>query len=201
MRLYIPLVIFILLFHLSTAKMIAPKIYEQDDLGDPIFKEFTYAISADCTAGTITTFIFNESNKPVRDATVYIQYIDFSVPLISNVVTDAKGYALHKLPGDVKFMHGLFVMVVQKKSYRSKEVHFDLSPCYSNGTIKPPVKVATNNTNKTNLVKPVPISPTSNQSNKSVKNETAPTGKTEKIPICPGLFLLGLGFASLFKYK
>jgi hypothetical protein len=119
------------------AIIVGPAIYEQDDFGDIMWAEFTYSLSADCTAGTITTIVMDESNKPVKDASVYLQYIDFSTPLIGNIVTDKDGYALHRLPGQVQLMRGFFVLGIQKKGYRTKEVHFDLYPCFHNGSMPP----------------------------------------------------------------
>ncbi len=115
---------------LSSALIIGPRIYEQDDLGDPILSEFTYSLSADCNASTISAYILNESNGPVRDAGVYLKYVDFSTPLMSSSKTDKDGFTLIRLPGNVMLMRGLFIMVIEKKGFRNKEVHFDLSPCW-----------------------------------------------------------------------
>jgi hypothetical protein len=130
--------VFFAIIGLSQAATIAPRIYEQDDFGDPIFKQFTYSISTDCTAATIQIYVLNASNKPVQNAGTYLKYIDFSSPLLSHADSDKDGYTLHRLPGQVTLMRGLFILVIEKNGYRSKEVHFDLSPCWTNYTYPQP---------------------------------------------------------------
>ncbi|MFH0737941.1 MAG: hypothetical protein V1827_05010 [Candidatus Micrarchaeota archaeon] len=132
----------ILFIGVCGAAVVGPRIYEQDDFGDIIFKEFAYSISADCVASRIDLYVYNESLKPVPGVNTYLKYIDFSSPLLSSAVTDKDGYSLHKLPGQVTLMRGLFILVIEKTGYRSKEVHFDLSPCWKNYTqpAQPPSK-------------------------------------------------------------
>jgi len=154
-----------------SALAIAPRIYEQDDFGDISWSEFTYSISADCNASTISVKIMNESVKPVKDANIYLQYVDFSTPLIANVVSDKDGNALIRLPGNTRLMRGLFVLVIEKKGFRSKEVHFDLSPCFSSSTIpSPPSKPP--GQNATNTTKPPPPPPKNNTTISTPSNAT-----------------------------
>jgi hypothetical protein len=148
------LLIALALSGLSAAMVVGPAIYEQDDFGDPALAQFTYSLSADCTASTISMIIMNGSNKPVKDANTYLKYVDFSSPLLSSVVTDKDGFALHKLPGNVQLMRGLFILVIEKKGFRNKEVHFDLYPCFHNGTLPPALQPKPRNT--TNQTAPPP---------------------------------------------
>jgi hypothetical protein len=183
---------------LSNAIIVGPAIYEQDDFGDISWSEFTYSISADCTAGTVTTIVMDESNDPVKDANVYLQYIDFSTPLIGSAVSDKDGYVLHKLPGQVKLMKGFFVLGIQKKGYRSKEVHFDLYPCFHNGSMPPkpppPKPPETKPPPTVNVTKPpgngsvnitVPAAPVANNTTNQTNPTPSPTNS-----ICPAAFLL-----------
>lgn len=148
------------LFGISGALVIGPRIYEQDDLGDPALTEFTYSLSADCNASTISAYILNESNGPVRDASAYLKYVDFSTPLMSSTKTDKDGFTLIRLPGNVMLMRGLFILVIEKKGFRNKEVHFDLSPCWGGSQFPP--KPQTNQTqNATNHTTP-PAPPSNN---------------------------------------
>lgn len=160
----------ILLAGASSALAIGPRIYEQDDLGDISLSEFTYSFSADCNASTISVYVYNESIKPVRDANLYLKYVDFSTPLMSNTKTDKDGYSLIRLPGNVLLMRGLFVLVIEKGGYRNKEVHFDLSPCWGGSSIppKPQANGTANASNGTGTA--TPPKPQSNNST------TAPTG-------------------------
>ncbi|MDD5172274.1 MAG: hypothetical protein PHF60_04535 [Candidatus ainarchaeum sp.] len=151
MRLTALLMLFVII-GISSALILGPKIYEQDDLGDPMFGEFTYSISVDCTAASITTIVMNESNTRVQGANAYLKYVDFSTPLMGAGTSDKDGLILFRLPGDVKLMRGLFILVIEKKGYRSKEVHFDISPCFTNTTNPaPPSKPPANNSNNTQL--------------------------------------------------
>ena len=196
----------LLLLALASAAVIGPTVYEQKDLGDPIFAEFTYSLSADCTAATISVIVMNESQKPVEGANTYLKYVDFASPLISSVKTDDDGFALHKLPGDVKLMRGLFILVIEHKGYRNKEIHFDISGCYSNTTrpnppAPPPPATqppAQNNTNGS--TNPPPAQNHTNNTN--VTNATAnnmtgnETGTTELPGMCATVFAL----ASIFLF-
>jgi tRNA threonylcarbamoyladenosine modification (KEOPS) complex Pcc1 subunit len=128
------------------AEAVAPIIYEQKDIGDPGLAEFVYSMSVDCTAATLTLSVMDENYSVVRGANSYLKYIDFSTNIISSVQTDNDGIALHKLPGNVKLMRGLFILVIEKYRYRNKEIHFDISPCYSNGTQSKPPKPPANQT-------------------------------------------------------
>ena len=150
------MLLLIALIAISNALVVGPTIYEQKDMGDISLKEFVYSLSADCTASTITVSVMDENYSAVGGVNTYMQYAEFSTQLMSNVKTDAEGIALHRLPGDVKLMRGLFILVIEKYGFRNKEVHFDLSPCYTNGTVKPP--------------KPVP--PGKNQTNNTSQNSS-----------------------------
>lgn len=131
------LAVLLLLTPLAHAIVIGPTVYEQDDLGDPVFlQDFTYSLSADCTAATITSVAMDGKNRPVEGARTYLKYVDFATPLISQGPTDREGVKLHKLPGSPLLMRGMFVLVMEKEGFRSKEIHFDISGCYSNGTTK-----------------------------------------------------------------
>ncbi|MFH0884681.1 MAG: carboxypeptidase-like regulatory domain-containing protein [Candidatus Micrarchaeota archaeon] len=182
----------------SSALTIGPMIYEQKDLGDIGLSEFTYSLSADCNASTISAYIFNETNRPVRDANIYLKYVDFSSPLMSNTKTDKDGYSLIRLPGNVKLMRGLFIMVVEKKGYRNKEIHFDLSPCWGGNPIPPKPNQTMNTTNATNQTGP-PKPPSNNSTSippanasgnqtpgaNGTGNGTGNGGAEPASPICP----------------
>src|SRR5512143_328248 len=162
-----------LLFGLSSAMVVGPVIYEQKDFGNIGQHQFTYSLSADCNASVITAIIYNESNKPVQDANVLLSYVDFSTPLLRNLYTDKDGIAIMKLPGQVQLMRGLFILVIQKNGFKSKEVHFDLYPCFHNGQLPPkpapPPKPVQNTPQPPPIVidaaPPPPTAPAANASN------------------------------------
>jgi len=151
------------------AVVVGPKVYEQKDLGDISLNEFIYSLSADCTAATVSVTVMNETGKPLRDVHTYLNYVEFSSQLMSTAETDQEGVALHKLPGNVQLMRGLFTLVMEKYRYRNKEIHFDLSPCFASSqkqNTTPPAPKPQNTTPTTppkNNTTPKP--PTQNQTN------------------------------------
>jgi len=177
------LIMVLLAIGCCSAVVVGPKIYEQDDFGDISLSEFTYSISADCTAAAITVIVMNETLRPVVGANTYLKYVDFSTPLMGSAVSDKDGRVLLKLPGNVNLMRGLFILVIDKKGYRGKEVHFDLSPCFSNSTnptkpSKPPANGSnTNNSNTTNnQTNPPGDGGQGNGTNQTVQNNTNQSG-------------------------
>jgi len=125
------------LIPLARANAIAPTVYEQRDLGDVGPSEFTYSLSADCTAATITIIVMNGTNRPVEGAKTYLSYIEFAPTFISSPTTGPDGTVVIKLPGNPIYMRGMFALLLEKNGYRNKEVHFDISDCYG-GKPKPP---------------------------------------------------------------
>lgn len=194
----------LLLCSFCIAGTVGPRIYEQDDFGDPMFAEFTYSISADCNASTISLIVMDENLTPVKGANAYLKYVDFSTPLIANVVTDKDGYGIMRLPGNVKLMRGLFILVVEKKGFRSKEVHFDLSPCLGAPSIpqKPAQKPPPGNASQTNISAP-PINnssqalPAQNLTNATNQSEGGQEPGTQTPPPC--LFAPAVALLIFFK--
>jgi hypothetical protein len=187
------LLIILALCGISEALVIGPRIYEQDDLGDPALSEFTYSLSSDCNASTISVYIMNESNGPVRDAEVYLKYVDFSTPLMSSTKTDKDGFTLIRLPGNVMLMRGLFILVIEKKAFRNKEVHFDLSPCWGGSQIppKPQANQSQNATNHTTAPAPpesnasaVPP-PANNTTQQDAENQSGSQSGAQEGPVEP----------------
>jgi len=130
--------ILLILLAFVNAVNVGPTIYEQDDFGDPIFPELIYSLSVDCDENIIKIIVMNESYRMMDGAITYLKYIQYERPLISKETTNKQGTALHTLPGEVELMRGLFVFVIEKDGYRTKEIHFDISRCYTNQTYKPP---------------------------------------------------------------
>jgi len=142
---------------ISNAVTIGPHIYEQKDMGDPALEDFTYSLSVDCTAAAINLIVMDDDTARVQDANAYLKYIDFSSPLIANGVTDKDGFVVLKLPGDVKLMRGLFILVIEKKGFRNKEIHFDITGCLTNTSWIPPAVPVTPKPNYT--YNPPPTNP------------------------------------------
>ncbi|MDD5340303.1 MAG: hypothetical protein PHV13_03565 [Candidatus ainarchaeum sp.] len=202
------LALFLPLLHANV--VIPPTVYEQDDFGDPVLlQDFTYSLSVDCTAATISVIAMDEQNKPVEGAYTYLKYIDFSSPLISKGPTDREGFVLHKLPGSTKLMRGLFVLVMEKNGFRGKEVHFDISGCYSNGTVQPKPPAAKPPANNTTTAPPADVPPPFNYTplptgaNNTTGNQSgAPgTGAENASGMCLPAFLIALSMAMVVIFK
>ncbi|VVC03981.1 Uncharacterised protein [Candidatus Bilamarchaeum dharawalense] len=164
----------IILLTLASSAFVPPRVFDQDDLGDIIFKEFTYSIAIDCNESILKVMVMNESNMPVEGATTYLQYLENSNPIISRISTPKNGTTLHQLPGNTKYMRSRWTLLIEKEGYRSKAVQFDLAPCYSNWTMPPyipPVIKPKNNTgNETHI--PAENKTTDNQSGWNPANQT-----------------------------
>ncbi len=124
---------------LASAVVIGPHIYEQQNNGDNNLPEFTYSLSVDCTAAAINVIVMDNATNPVQDANTYLKYVDFSSPTIGTGKSDKDGLVVMKLPGNVLLMRGLFIMVIEKRGFRNKEVHFDIVNCLTNTSWIPPI--------------------------------------------------------------
>ncbi len=130
--------LFLILILAAASANVGPKVYEQKDMGPPSLKQFTYSMSVNCTAATLRVIVMDGKLELVQGASTYLKYIDFSQPLISSEKSDENGWVIHKLPGNVSLMRGFFVLVIQKEGYKNKEIHLDLSPCFSDDPIEEP---------------------------------------------------------------
>ncbi len=190
---------------LSSALVVGPAIYEQKDFGALNASQFTYSLSVDCNASAITAVIYNGTDKPEQDVNILLSYVDFAQPLLANKDTDKDGTVLLKLPGEVSLMRGLFILVIQKTGFKSKEVHFDLYPCLHNGTLPPkpppppknkttgPLPVVTVVSDEGNIDISTPQPPPSQNSSAQpgVGNQTSPPGPASPLPgICPAALIL-----------
>ena len=189
---------------LSLAHARNPVVYEQDDNGDISLQQFTYVLRADCSAATIDIEVKDANLTPVPNAETYLKYVDNTSPFIGKRTTDSDGSVAYQLPGNVSFMRGLFILIIQKDGYRDKEVHFDLSPCYP----APPAqkKPRQNETNTTAPLPPKnPITPQNTSANytNGTQNATGQDGWTlQNLPAlpCPAALVL-LPLSVLMFYK
>lgn len=124
-------IFFALFLSLSFAATIGPRIFEQDDFGDPSWEQFVYSVGVDCEQATIKLIVMDGDYQRVEEANTYLKYVDYSSPLISSNSTGGDGVVLHKLPGSTQLMRGLFILVIEKQGFRTKEVHFDIYGCYA----------------------------------------------------------------------
>ncbi len=105
--------------------------FEYRDFGNASLPKFDgMTIVVDCNAATIRTHIAS-SGVPVAGAMTYLEYADYSTPLLSSGQSDASGNILHRVPsGSIAHMNGIFVLAVEKSGYQRREAHFDIKDCF-----------------------------------------------------------------------
>lgn len=184
------IVLSILFAQVAHAAVIAPVIAEQKDMGDVGLPSLLYSMSTDCTASTVTVAVMDGNFSAIPGADTFLSYVDFSNGILSSEKTDQDGVALHKLPGNPTLMRGLFVLDIQKYGFRNKEIHFDISPCYSNSTsvLPPKPNSSTPQTNQTTPQQPtvntaIPNNVSNITKNASVNQSSSPTQQNPSL--CP----------------
>jgi len=170
-------------------------IHEQRNIGFYKFPELLYVLSVDCDSGTVNLTVMDANFTPVSDAGTYIKYVDYSTPLLSSKDTDGDGFVEHKLPGNVSLMRGMFILVIEKKGYRSREIHFDISGCYSTEPEAEPEIVIEQEPDEIEEMEPAPVQPQPTMEN--VTNETA---EAEEPEAClPAMFIASLMIFNFFR--
>jgi hypothetical protein len=134
MKIHKSLVVLLVALSLSSSAFEATQVYAQDDMGMTIFQQFTYSIAIDCENAQLRVIVMDANNTPVEGATVYLQYLENSNPLVSTQATPENGTTIHQLPGNTSYMRSQWNLLIEKEGYRSKVVQFDLAPCYSDWT-------------------------------------------------------------------
>jgi hypothetical protein len=109
----------------------ATQVYGQTDVGAITLKQFTYSIAIDCEKSQLLVMVMDADNMPVKDATIYLQYLEDSYRTMSYMKTPENGKTIHQLPGNTSYMRSRWNLLIEKSGYRSKTVQFDLAPCYS----------------------------------------------------------------------
>ncbi|MFH2101539.1 MAG: hypothetical protein ABII71_05640 [Candidatus Micrarchaeota archaeon] len=124
------LLILMLALSLAFARSEIPYVYEEEDFGNEALPRFLYSLSVDCETGDIRQEVFNEQVEPIQGVNSYLKYHDYATPLISSGSTDSDGVVTHTIPGNINLMTGLFILVIEKTGYMSKEIHFNNDPCF-----------------------------------------------------------------------
>jgi hypothetical protein len=176
------LLLSIIALPISNAVTIGPHIYEQQNNGDNILPELTYSISVDCTAAAINVIVMDNATNPVQDANIYLKYVDFSSPTIGSGKTDKDGFVIMKLPGNVQLMRGLFIMVIEKKGFRNKEIHFDITNCLTNTSwVPPPIPPPAPKPNNTYTPPPVQNQTTGNNNHGNASTNNSNVSSNQSI--------------------
>lgn len=126
---FLAIISLLLLISVAAAEEIDLTVYEQKDFGPSYEEDFDeIEVTMDCSKETLYIQIEDE-DVPVTGAVVRIIYVDYSTPLLASGPTDAEGEFSYTLVGEIEYMGGLFLVVVEKEGYLQKEAHFDISNC------------------------------------------------------------------------
>jgi len=121
----------LLLLALSSATWVAPSYVGDNVYGDPALEQFRYAISVDCSQGVVRSLVLGPGFERVSDAKSYLTYVEVEHTLVSTERTDSSGDLRHGLPGQPRYMRGLFILLLEKPGFRNQEVYFTIEGCWS----------------------------------------------------------------------
>lgn len=183
-----PVLFFLVL--ISLASTIGPVIYEQRNMGFYKFPELLYVIDVDCDSAVVNLTVMDANFTKIEGVGTHIKYVDYSTPLISSEKTDGNGFVEHQLPGNTSLMRGMFILVIEKKNYRSREIHFDISRCYSPEPEIQPEQPA--------WQEPAETEPTQPQT--TIENITNKTAEADEPKSClPAVFIAFIMVFNFFK--
>ena len=185
--------------------------FEYKDLGNLSLPAMNATIMMDCDGKAIISRV-TYNGDPVSGAFTMLKYVQYDNPLISSGTTDSSGYVTHKLTGNISFMTGIFVLVMEKSGFRNREAHFLIDECFAPPppppppppqNITPPQNVTPppqqNNTPPAPPSPPppsnvtLPIAPPLNITQNATGNQTGASTGASSIPFCP----ISLGFVLL----
>ncbi len=124
------LILLLLLVSMVYAQRVAPTLIGDKDFGNGDLEEMRYAISAQCKEATVDLMVFDREYKRVPSAKTYLTYVDYEAKLLATNYTDSQGFRSHKLPGNPRFMRGLFILLIEKEGFRNQEIYFTIDRCY-----------------------------------------------------------------------
>ena len=111
--------------------------FEYRNFGNASEPDFTLALSMHCPSGTIFQHL-ESGGIPVAGAKSHLKYMQYQAPLISSGTTGLDGNYTHRLPGNVLYYTGIFILTVEKPGYQNHEAHFEISGCFVNVSAPPP---------------------------------------------------------------
>lgn len=188
-------IVFFLLI-VTLASSIAPTIHEQRNMGFYKFPELLYVLSVDCDSAVVNLTVIDANFTGISEVGTHIKYVDYSTPLISSERTGEDGFVEHQLPGNTSLMRGMFILVIEKKGYRSREIHFDISRCYSPEPELQPEEPVEQEPAETEELPPPPVQPKPAANN--TINETAE--ETDEAEAClPAMFIALLMIFNFFR--
>jgi len=180
--------------------------FEYKDMGNLSLPEMNATIMMDCGGkAIISQIVYN--GAPVSGAFTMLKYVQYDNPLLSSGNTDSSGYVTHKLTGNISYMTGIFVLVMEKSGFKNREAHFLIDECFLPPPPPPPPPLQ-NSTPPQNVTPPqqnntppspppsnatLPIAPPSNFTQNKSGNQTGANAKGFSIPFCP----IGLGLGLL----
>jgi len=118
--------------------------FEYKDFGNASLPSFNVTMGMDCVEQELNANVSSDEN-PVSGVTTFLKYVQYENPLLGTRITDASGNVVHKVYGNISYMSGIWVLVLEKPGYRKQEAHFEIFDCLVNvsepGQVNPPEEV------------------------------------------------------------
>jgi hypothetical protein len=122
--------------------------FEYKDFGAQELPVFNVTMEMDCVEQKFSADVSSD-DAPVGGVTTYLKYVQYDNPLLSTKITDNSGQVTHQVHGNISFMTGIWVFVMEKADFRKREAHFEISGCLVNVSeplqnVTPPAPECTN---------------------------------------------------------
>jgi hypothetical protein len=146
--------------------------FEYKDFGKDDLPVFNVTMKMDCVEKKLSADV-SSGGAPVPGVTTYLKYVQYDNPLLSTKISDSSGQVTHMVHGNISFMTGIWVLVMEKADFRKREAHFEILDCLVNVTGPPQ-----------NVTPPQNITPpkcTSDNDCKSSEICNIASGKCEKL--------------------
>lgn len=104
-------------------------IMEQKETGVEGTQHFNISLFYDCNKTLFVHIADEVTSAPVSSAIVRLFYEERYTPLLGTGLTNASGDYQYTLIGDPKLMRNIFLVVVEKQDFITKEAHFVLPRC------------------------------------------------------------------------
>jgi hypothetical protein len=163
---------------MAMAFTVQPDYFEIQDTGNQNLPKLNVGITLDCDTKAATVEVrSNETGLAVQGAKAYMFYTDYTYQALPNPgTTDADGKAVMQVPGTIRFLTALFIIRVDHKDFRSREIEYAYKKCFEPPPKpplpEPPPEEKNETKPGTNITPPVNVTPPSNATN----NTTTPSG-------------------------
>lgn len=179
------LLIALLLTGLAMAFTVKPDYIEIKDTGHQSLPTLDVGITIDCDTKNLSVHVAsNATGEAVQGAKTYLFYTDYTYQALPNPgTTGADGITAMPVPGTIRFLTAMFILRVDKKDFKSREIEFTYQKCFEAPPAPPPPppQNVTPPQNQSPPANQTPLPPTGNMTPPG--NQTPSNGSTP--PIAP----------------